>query len=48
MQPGMILSSEEGRAARDVVRGALKAGYIDTTMAVQMSYDIVQRTVPTA
>lgn len=46
MKPGMILSREEGRAARDVVSGAYKAGYIDIVTTVEMQYDVVCRTVP--
>lgn len=48
MHPGMILSREEARAAKDTVRRAHEAGYIDLLSTVEMQWDITCRTVPVA
>lgn len=48
MQPGMILSRDEARAAKDTVSNAYKAGYLDVLTTIQMQWDITCRTVPTA
>lgn len=45
-QPGMIISKDEGRAEKDMVRRAREAGVIDIVTAVEMQWDITQRTVP--
>ena len=48
MKPGLILSREEGAAARDMVFKAHAAGYIDTMAAFEMSMDVLMRTIPDA
>lgn len=44
----MILSREEGRAAKDDVREVREMGLITTREAVAAQWDITKRTVPKA
>lgn len=48
MTPGLILSREEGKKARDLVFKAHEAGHIDAPTAFEMSMDVLMRTIPDA
>jgi hypothetical protein len=48
MHPGLILSRDEGQAARDMIFNARQAGHIDLVTAVEMATDVITRTVPSA
>jgi hypothetical protein len=45
-KPGLILSKEEGRLAKDDVRALVEAEHIDIVTAIEIQWDITCRTVP--
>lgn len=46
--PGIILSQEEGRQAKDDVRIMVDSAMLDLLTAVEIQWDITCRTVPVA
>lgn len=46
LQPGMILSREEGAKAREMIYDARESGALDIVSAFEMSFDVLMRTVP--
>jgi hypothetical protein len=46
LQPGLVLSREEGAKARQMIYDARDSGALDTITAFEMSFDVLMRTVP--
>lgn len=46
LQPGLILSREEGAKARQMIYDARDSGALDTITAFEMSFDVLMRTIP--